>query len=180
MVPHLQRNMKDEKQKIKARVVYIILGNDPNYLKESMNKIIDDIGTKDRTGITVVRRDIKEPIKSERGAVATPFEGKVHVDQKEFYDLHAEIELESENLLTLMLMVFQYPPANLEVFSPGNVQISNVDISESLNMVSGKLHAYDEVARVLQIEKAILESQLRAALENQKSSEEAKPKGKKK
>jgi hypothetical protein len=164
--------MKEEKQKIRARVIYIMLGNNPGYLKESMSKVIDEIGAKEKTGITVTRRDIKEPIKSERGAVATKSDSKINIDQKDFYDIHAEIEIESENLMTLMLMVFQYPPANLEVFSPAITQISNVDISESLNMVSGKLHAYDEVARVLQIEKAILESKLRAVMELGENREE--------
>jgi len=173
--------MKDDKQRIKARAIYIMLGNNPEYLKESMGKVIDDIGAKDRTGITILKRDVKEPMKSERGTVATPKEGKINIDQKEFYDLHAEIEIESENLLTLMLMVFQYPPANLEVMSPSNIQIPNFDLSESLNMVSGKLHAYDEVARVLQIEKAILESKLRAIMETPENKEEnAKSKSRKK
>jgi hypothetical protein len=49
--------------------------------------------------------------------------------------------------------MFKYMPAHIEVVSPETIPLSNNGWSDILSELVRRLHSYDEVARILQIEK---------------------------
>lgn len=169
--------MREEKQKIKAMMIFEIIGRPPQHLVSSLNGIIDQMGAEEN--VNVKSRDVKEPRKMEENAgVASSVGNEFRVEQNEFYITFAEVELETDDIFTLTRMMFKYMPAHIEVISPEIISVSNGDWGDLLSELIQRLHAYDEVARVMQVEKASLESQLKSFLEPKgakgKISKEAK------
>lgn len=169
--------MKEERQKIRALLILEVLGKPPKYLTDTLQNLIVQMGGE--TGIAVKNSNVKEPKKmEEKAGIADASGGKFNVEQNDFYISFAEIEVEAETLLHLVSIIFKYMPAHLEIISPENIPLTNVDWNEILNELLRKLHGYDEIARVLQVEKAILENKLKAMLEENKEIEKTESKSK--
>jgi hypothetical protein len=173
--------MKDEKQKIHALMILEVIGKPKEFLTETLENLAKQMDNEQ--GVVVKSRNIKEPKKMEEKTGIADASGKeFRVDsQKDFYVSFAEIEIETENFFNLVFLIFKYMPANVEIFSPELVALTNSGWNDVLNEIIRRLHGYDEVARVLQVEKAMLESKLRSILSPEKEEKpEAKPKRKKK
>lgn len=149
----------DETKNIRAVFILEIIGRPAEHLSKTLNMIIGRM--KEEKGVIIKEHRVNEPV--------------LMKDQKDFYTNFAEIELEAENSLKLLQMVFQYMPAHIEITYPENIKLTNDGFGGILNELTRRLHGYDEVARVIQIEKNILEKKLKALLE-----EKDKPKEKKK
>ena len=72
-----------------------------------------------------------------------------------------------KKIIYLNILMFKYMPAHIEVVSPENISMQNNEWSDLLSELVRRLHAYDEVARVLGVEKDILEKRLREIMEQQ-------------
>ena len=57
-------------------------------------------------------------------------------------------------------------PVHIEVLYPELIALTNNGWNDVLNELTRRLHGYDEIARIVNIEKSILEKKLRAVLEN--------------
>lgn len=134
--------------KITAMMVIEILGRPKEHIVEALEKIIDQI--KEEKSVTVEESKIHEP--------------KEVKDQKDLFTTFAEVEVQVESPLNLAMLMFKYMPAHMEIISPEKISMSNNGYGDILNELTRRLHGYDEIARVLQAEKQILENQLRAAL----------------
>jgi len=67
-------------------------------------------------------------------------------------------------------------PSHIEIISPENFYTTNISYTELLSEITRRLHVYDNIARVLQMEKAIMENKL--AELSKKPVEESKTKEK--
>jgi len=61
--------------------------------------------------------------------------------------------------------MFKYMPANIEIIYPEGIMLTNTGWNDILNELSRRLHGYDEIARIAQVEKDIIEKRLREVLE---------------
>ena len=134
----------DEEPKIKATIVLDIVGKPPEHLVESLKHIIAAIDNE--KGVTVLVKDIKEP--------------RPMKDQKGFFTTFAEVELEVESILNLVIVMFKYMPAHLEIIYPEIIAITNNSWNDILNELARRMHGYDEVARMLQHENNLLRKKL--------------------
>ena len=134
----------DEEAKIKAVIILDVVGKPPEHLVESLKRVIEEIDKE--KGITILRKDIKEtrPMK----------------DQEGFFTTFAEVELEFEEILSFVIVMFKYMPAHLEIISPEIIAISNNSWNDILNELIRRMHGYDEVARMLQHENNLLRKKL--------------------
>lgn len=141
--------------KIKAMMIFEVIGRPPEHLTETLNQIIDAVSKE--KGVKITERKVNEAV--------------LMKDQKDFYTNFAEIEVEIEELFHLIMLMFKYMPTHVDVIEPENLKLTNNNLNEVLNELGRKLHQYDEVARILQIEKSVLEKKLREVLpkENKKS-----------
>ena len=147
----------EETKKIKAIMIIEIIGRPVEYLTEKLNEILSQIGSE--KGVIVVSKKINEPI--------------LMKDQKDFYTSFAELEIETEQILHIAALMFKYMPAHIEIIEPENVPLDNSGWNEILNELIRKLHGYDEVARILQMERDILERKLKGLIfEKEKDSKE--------
>ncbi len=153
--------MNFSEKKIKAVLILEILGRPPEFLTETLEKIMKDM--EGEKGVSVLDKKINPPV--------------LMKDQKDFYTSFAEVEVETESLTTLTILMFKYMPAHVELISPQNISLKNSDFEEILNEITRRLHGYEEVARILQNEKIILEKRLKESAEKnveKESSEKVK------
>lgn len=172
--------MKDDnRQKIHAMMIFEIIGRPKEYLVNSLNGIVDQLSAEE--GIEIKNRNVKEPKKMEESAGIANAGEEFGIEEKEFYLTFADVELEANNLFTLTRMIFRYMPAHVEIISPEVVSTSNGEWSDLLSELLQRLHGYDEVARVMQVENASLESQLKKLSEPKENpKKETKTKNSKK
>ncbi len=141
-------------KRIRAMLILDIIGRPPQHLVESLEKIIEEMGKE--KGVFIKSKEIKEPT--------------VMKDNKEFYTTFSEIEVEVEDILYLAVLMFKYMPAHIEVVSPETIPLSNNGWSDILSELVRKLHSYDEVARILQIEKQELIKKIRELTAEKKNN----------
>jgi hypothetical protein len=53
-------------------------------------------------------------------------------------------------------------PAHIEILSPQNISMTNSDCDDVFNELTRRLHGYEEITRMVQVEKSILEKKLKA------------------
>jgi hypothetical protein len=142
----------DERKKIDSVIVLEVLGRPPEYLIETLNNIIKSISNE--KGVAVKRTDIKEPVEM--------------ANQKGFYSSFAELEVETDDINYLAVLIFKYMPAHIDVLSPQNLSLSNSGWNVILNEIIRTMHGYEEIVRISQTEKIILENQLKTILGKEK------------
>ena len=135
---------------IKVLLTYEILGRPPEYIQEALKKFIDDFDKK--TGITIISKKFHEPKPLEKQ--------QENEDTKGLFTTFAEVELELENLNLLFSIVLNTLPANIEILSPSSLSMNNFNLSELFCELTIKLHKFDEVAKILAIERDNLAKEL--------------------
>jgi hypothetical protein len=154
----------------KIRAVFIVeaIGRPPEYLTETLNRIAKSIG--EEKGVKIVESKINPPVEMK--------------NQKDFYISFAEIEVELEQVLSIAILMFKYMPAHVEIISPERLTISNFELGDLFSELTRRLHGYEELARIMQNEKIILETKLRELLtvkgEENKDNSKKEKKGKNK
>jgi len=138
----------DETKGIKAVMIIEVVGKPPEHLTETLNGLIKQIDAE--KGVEVVAKKLKEPVEMEK--------------EKGFYTSYAEVEVEVKDIFQIVILMFKYMPAHIDIISPELVAISNNGWNDILNELVRRLHGYDEVARVIQSEKIILEKKLKDVL----------------
>jgi len=63
----------------------------------------------------------------------------------------AELDFEVGNFSRLSEIMFDFMPSSIEVIEPANVSMNIEEATSLLNNLSGRLHRYDEVAKVAQM-----------------------------
>src|SRR3990172_4559539 len=127
-------------ENIRSMLILDIIGRPAPYLVENLNQLIAEM--KKEQGVKIIDSKIKEPVPMK--------------DNKEFFTTFAEIEVEADDIMYLVVLMFKYKPAHVEVISPEEIKLPNSGWSEILSELTRRLHAYDEVARVVQAERIML------------------------
>jgi len=149
-------SIDDETKGIGAMLIIEVIGKPPEHLTETLNKIIEKIG--EENNVEVVSKKIKEPV--------------LMKDQKDFYTSFAEVEIKVEEIVILAGLMFKYMPAHVEIISPELIALTNNGWTEILSELIRRLHGYDEVARILQVEKGVLEKKLKELLPKKEEDKE--------
>ena len=143
--------------KIKAIMILEILGKPAEHLKKTLEDITNKIDNE--KNVQVTNKKIHEPTQAK--------------DNKNFFTTFAEVEIGLKDVSLLTSLVFKYMPANVEIVEPETIALTNNGLGDVLSELTRKLHGYDEIARMLQNEKNILEKKLKEL----KGSSQEKNKG---
>lgn len=147
-----------ETKGMKAIIIIEVLGRPPEHLKETLEEIIKKID--EEKGINVIGKKINDAVEMEK--------------QKGFYTNFAEIELEIKEISYLAKLMFKYMPAHIEIVSPELIALTNNGWNDILNEIARRLHGYDEVVKIIQYEKNVLEKKLREVLGEQQKEKSKK------
>ncbi len=131
-------------QKITAILMLEIMGRPKEHLVETLEGFIKQIDEEKK--VTVTNKKIQEP--------------NLVKDKKDLFTTYAEIEVEVEEFAYLVMLMFKYMPAHVEVVEPEKLQIDNNMASELLSELTRRLHKYEELARLMQAEMQILKNQI--------------------
>ena len=142
----------DNTPKIRVMMIIEVLGRPPEHLIETLNNLIEKINSE--KGVKVVDKKISEP---------NPLQ-----NQENLFTAFAELEVEVEEVLLITMLMFKYMPAHIDVLYPEDLQLTNHELNDILNELTRRLHGYDEVARIIQSEKAILERKLKELMKKAK------------
>lgn len=135
-------------EKIEAAIIFEILGKPAEHIVEALEEIIKQIESE--KGVLIKEKKIDEP--------------KEHEKEKGMYTTFAELLVEFDEIMNVIIILFKYMPAHIQLMYPEKVTLKNNEMNDIFNEVARRLHAYDEVARVIQIEKSVLETKLRELL----------------
>ena len=130
---------------IRAVFILEIIGRPKEHLVQTLDKLIEAMNKE--KGVKVIGKKIKDPVGLK--------------NNKDFYTTFAEVEIEVEGILQIALLMFKYMPANIEIIEPELIALSNNGFNEIFNELARRLHAYDEMARILQIQTAKLQKDLK-------------------
>jgi len=149
----MSSNKKDQETKgIRSTIILEIIGKPPEHLIETLEELMKKIS--EEKGVQVLGKKINEPI--------------LMKDSKEFYTTFAEVDIEVEDILYLAIVMFKYMPAHVEVVEPELIALTNNGWTDILSELTRRLHGYDEVARVIQIQNAQMQKKLRELLPKNK------------
>lgn len=74
--------------------------------------------------------------------------GKKVSSGTEMFTAFAEADFEVEDFPMLTQVMFDFMPSSVEVVEPSNVSITSKEATDLLNNISGRLHRYDELAKI--------------------------------
>jgi hypothetical protein len=134
-----------ETKGIQVALIIEVLGKPKEYLTDSLNKIVEQIDKE--KGVVVEAKEIHNPKELE--------------NKKGFYTAFADIQVEVEEIRYLLILMFKYMPAHIEIIHPELIALTNHGWGDIINELTRRLHGYDEIARVLQLQN----QQFRAELE---------------
>lgn len=143
-------NSTDETKGISALLMIDVIGKPPEHLTETLNNIIKKMS--DEKGVHVIGKKMSEPT--------------LMKNQKDFYTSFAEVEVEVDEIFDIIILMFKYMPAHIDIIYPELIALTNNGWTEILNELTRRLHGYDEIARIVNVEKSILEKKLRGVLED--------------
>jgi len=130
---------------INAVLIVEVLGKPQEHLTVALKEIIEKMGSID--GVLIEDETITPPRPLEK--------------QPGFYTAFAEIEVKVESLDKLISLMFNFMPAHVEILSPEKIAMSNNNWNDALNELIRRLHQYDGLAKMIQMEKKILENKVR-------------------
>jgi len=142
--------------KIEAIFILEVLGKPPEHLIETLEELIKQIALE--KGVNVKEKKVNDP----------------HLIEKSdnLYTSFAEIVVECDEIMNLVVILFKYMPSHLQIIYPEKVTLKNSEMNDFTNEIIRRLHAYDEVARVIQFEKSVLETKLKDILGKKEENKE--------
>ena len=141
-----------KEKKITEMMILEAIGKPPEHLTEALNNLIAEV--EKEKGVTITNKSLSEPILTK--------------DRKDLYTAFVELEIEVEEIVHIAILMFKYMPAHIEIISPELIALTNNGWNDIFNELTRRLHGYDEIARVIQVEKSILEKKLREVLGEKK------------
>ncbi|MBS3149303.1 hypothetical protein J4455_01235 [Candidatus Woesearchaeota archaeon] len=126
---------------IKFRTIIEVVGYPEDYIKEAINKIIENIKQKEYYKILYLY--IEETKKLDK-----------------MFSTFAEIEIESQKLQDVLEFCFDYLPSSVEIIEPENINEKSTELAGFLNDLMLKLHEYNMVIRNLQAENKVIKMKL--------------------
>lgn len=125
---------------VKAIMIVEMAGRPAAHLTEALEKHVGILRkVKD---IEVDRIEVSEP------RVIPTEEGKEIKKGEEMFTAFAECEFDIPSFSRLGETMFDFMPSSVEVIEPANVSLDAVEATGILNNISGRMHRFDEIAKI--------------------------------
>ena len=140
--------MINEKQKIKVRMFFELMGWPPEALNKHLEQIVEHL--KKTWKVTKEEYAVPEKIHKD-DEVQTGNESKTEETQKknEMYSSHVEIEADISNLPDLFMVILNFGPSIIEIIEPEEVFIKANELQDIMADISAKVNAMDMDVKIL-------------------------------
>ena len=138
-------------EKIRAIMIVEIAGRPPEHIKQALEAHVGQL--EKVKNIRCISQSISAPKKLEA--------------EQEIYTCFAEVEVEAEDFLNLINLVFDFMPSSIEIIEPTELKFNMADATSFINTLSGRLHRYDEIAKIAQIKIQQMAAQIQQAQSQQ-------------
>lgn len=138
--------------KFNVLMIFEVIGKPAEHLTETLKEIAEKIKGVKGVELTSHKINVPAPFKVKEG----------------FFTNFMELEAKVDDLEILSNLMFIFMPAHVEILEPENIHIQNNTLNTFFNGLMRKLHGYDEVTRVAQTEKMILQKKLEEIMKSQK------------
>ena len=118
---------------VKARLIFEMMGRPPKHLKEQLNTHVIKMGSE--KGIKFINKVFHKP--------------KFMKDANKLYHAFSEIEAEFDSFEDMFNIIFNYMPANIEIFEPEKFKMQSNEINTLSNYILARLHQYDSITKIL-------------------------------
>jgi len=119
---------------VTAVMIVEILGRPAEHAREAIEKFMENL---DKVkGIEVLKKDFSEP--------------KLVEKEKDLHTCFCETEFTSENMSQLVDIMFDFMPSSIEILDPPRVSLESSEATSLLNGISGRLHRYDDIVKIVQ------------------------------
>ena len=148
-----------------------IMGRPGPHVRDALEKHVQNLDSSKAVETHSIK--ISDPKEIERD--------EEHKSEQPMFTCFAEVDFEVENFMILSQIVFDFMPSSVEIIEPHSFNMDANEVTELLNNISGRLHRYDEVAKMAHGRIGYLESMLKQSQEALISKDSAKveKKGKK-
>jgi hypothetical protein len=139
-------------KKITAVMIIEVAGRPPEYLENSLKLHLDKLNhIKD---VKVISSKMAEP--------------RLVETEKEIYTCFGEVEVEVIGFSKIMDLVFEFMPSSIEIINPSEIEFNCQEATMFVNDMAGRLHKYDEIAKIARMQIQNLTQQLQSRQEAQK------------
>jgi len=80
--------------------------------------------------------------------------------EPDMFTAFAECDIELPSFARMSETMFDFMPSSVEVLEPSSVNLGMAEATDLLNNISGRLHRYDEIAKILGERQKQMEAQL--------------------
>ncbi len=122
-------------QKIRAIMVIEVAGRPPEHIRNALKEHVGKMKT--MKGVKYISEKISEATIVDK--------------EQDIYSCFAEVEVEVETFFKLTELMFDFLPSSIEVVEPENLKFNTQEATMFLSDLSGRLHKYDEIAKVAQM-----------------------------
>ncbi len=136
-------------EEIRAVLIIEIMGRPAAHAKKSLENHLEQM--KERKNFKLISKTLSKPRKMKDVDV-------------EMYTCFAEVEIETDNIFALTEIIFDYFPSSVEILSPEKLSFDISDATNFLNDLTARLHKYDEVAKMAQVQNQQLQNQFQEKL----------------
>ena len=130
---------------IRAIFMIEMLGKPAEHVEEKMQDTVKKLS--EESNLEVVDKKVAKP--------------KQVKDEENVFSSFAEVEFKT-SLKKIMGLVFAYMPSNVEIVTPERIVTNNSDMSAVLNLLTQKLHKYDEFAKAVMMERKQLAKKIKS------------------
>jgi len=131
--------------KIQATLVLEILGKPAEHIKTALAGLVDKLG--EEKGVKILDKKVHEPTQVK--------------ESTELFTTFAEVSAEFDELANCFGILFAYMPSHIEITSPANLSLSNIDFNDLCNKLLVRLHDYDAITKKFIYERNFLLTKLR-------------------
>lgn len=132
---------------VKAIMIIEIAGRPPEHVSKALEEHVSHL---DKIKVVkVINKKFHKP--------------KEHKEQKGFYTTFAEVEFETDTLRDLFDIMFDFMPSSIEILEPNNLSLTSEEATSLVNNLTGRLHRFDDLAKIAQTKIYNLSRQLHVA-----------------
>lgn len=132
--------------KINAIMIIEVAGRPPEYLVDSMKAHVDKLNQ--IKGVSLVSSKFSE--------------ARLLEEEKDLYTCFAEVEVQTETFGKIIELIFDFMPSSIEIVNPSEIEFDCQGATMLMNDLSGRLHRYDDVAKIARMQIQQLTQKLQA------------------